>query len=137
MESISPYLLFKGNCEEAVNFYQNCLGGELSVRRFGDTEMPVDEEYKNKIMHAELTIGELKIMFSDGAPHRNVVSGDNIQINLGFDDEIKLEEVFNKLAEGGTVTMPIEVTFWQAKFGMLVDKFGIRWMLNCSLKNSV
>lgn len=135
MESISPYLFFQGNCEEAINFYHNCLGGEIAIQKFGDTEMPVEEEYKNKVMHAELTIGELKIMFSDGAPHKKITSGDSIQMNLGFQDEVELENVFNKLAEGGTITMPLEVTFWQAKFGMLVDKFGIRWMVNCSLKD--
>jgi len=136
MKTISPYLFFQGNCEEAVNFYKNCLGGELAIQRFGDTEMPVEDEYKNKIMHAELNIGDLKIMFSDGAPHKQINSGDNIQLNLGFEDESKQEEVFNKLAEGGTITMPLEITFWQAKFGMLVDKFGISWMVNCSLKEN-
>ncbi|MEO9885558.1 MAG: VOC family protein [Balneola sp.] len=135
MKWISPYLFFQGNCEEAITFYKNCLGGELAVQRFGDTEMPVEESYKDKIMHAELTIGDLKIMFSDGAPHKEITSGDNIQLNLGFDDEEELEKVFKKLAEGGTITMPLEVTFWQAKFGMLVDKFGVRWMVNCSLKD--
>ena len=133
MNLITPYLIFQGNCEEAINFYQHCLGGEVSVRRFGDTEMPVEDDYKNKIMHAELTFGEMKIMFSDGAPHKEITKGDNIQINLNFNDEVHLEDTFNKLAEGGTITMPIEVTFWNAKFGMLEDKFGIRWMVNYSL----
>lgn len=133
MNLITPYLLFQGNCEEAINFYQQCLGGELSVRRFGDTEMPVEDEYKNKIMHAELTFGVMKIMFSDGAPYKKIVKGDNIQINLNFEDEAELEETFEKLAVGGTITMPLEVTFWNAKFGMLIDKFGIRWMVNYSL----
>ena len=135
MNLISPYLIFQGNCEEAINFYQHCLGGELSVRRFGDTEMPVEDDYKNKIMHAELTLGEMKIMFSDGAPHKKIIKGDNIQINLNFDEEAKLEETFERLSVGGTVTMPLEITFWNAKFGMLEDKFGIRWMVNYLLKD--
>ena len=135
MNLISPYLIFQGNCEEAINFYQQCLGGEVSVRRFGETEMPVQDDYKNKIMHAELTFGEMKIMFSDGAPHKKIKKGDNIQINLNFDEETKLEETFQKLSVGGTVTMPLEITFWNAKFGMLEDKFGIRWMVNYLLKD--
>lgn len=134
MDLISPYLIFQGNCEEAVNFYHHCLGGELAIKRFGDTEMPVDEDYKDKIMHAELSIGDLKIMFSDGAPHKKITVGDNIQINLNFESENHMEKVFNNLAKGGKVTMPIDVTFWNAKFGMLEDKFGIKWMVNYSLK---
>jgi PhnB protein len=135
MNLISPYLIFQGNCEEAINFYQHCLGGEISVRRFGDTEMPVEDDYKNKIMHAELTLGDMKIMFSDGAPHKKIIQGDNIQINLNFDEEDLLEETFEKLSVGGTVTMPLEITFWNAKFGMLEDKFGVRWMVNYLLKD--
>lgn len=133
MNLITPYICFQGNCEEAINFYKDCFGGDISIRRFADTEMPVEEGYRNKVMHAELTIGDQKIMFSDGAPHRKVTTGDNIQINLNFDDENELEKVFNNLAEGGTITMPVEVTFWNARFGMLIDKFGIRWMVNYSL----
>jgi PhnB protein len=133
MNLISPYFFFPGNCEEAITFYHQCLGGELAIRRFGDTEMPVEDEYKNKIMHAELVFGDNKIMFSDGAPHKKIINGNNIQINLHFDDEQKLEQVFKKLSDGGNITMPLEVTFWNAKFGMLEDKFGIKWMVNYSL----
>ena len=134
MKWIAPYLFFQGNCEEAIIFYKKCLGGELAIQRFGDTEMPVEEEYKDKIMHAELTIGDMKLMFSDGAPYKKITAGDNVQINLGFDDETELENAFYNLAEKGKITMPLEITFWQAKFGMLIDKFGIHWMLNCSVK---
>ena len=73
-------------------------------------------------------------MFSDGAPYKKITAGDNVQINLGFDDETELENAFYNLAEKGKITMPLEITFWQAKFGMLIDKFGIHWMLNCSVK---
>ena len=133
MKSISPYLMFQGNCEEAMNFYHSCFGGTLEIRRFGDTEMPVEEDYRDKIMHGELKSDDFCIMFSDGAPHKKVEYGDNIQLNINFDDEEKTEAIFNKLADGGTVTMPLDVTFWNAKFGMLVDKFGIRWMVNCPI----
>ncbi|MBO6652334.1 MAG: VOC family protein, partial [Balneola sp.] len=91
--------------------------------------------YKNKVMHAELVIGNQKLMFSDGAPHKKVTVGDNIQINLNFENEDQMEKVFNNLAKDGKVTMPLEVTFWGAKFGMLLDKFGIRWMVNYSLSD--
>lgn len=133
MKSISPYLIFQGNCEEAINFYHDCFGGTIEIRRFRDTEMPVEDSYRDKIMHGELKIGDYCIMFSDGAPHKKVEYGDNIQLNINFEDENKIEQVFNKLAVGGAISMPLEVTFWNAKFGMLVDKYGIRWMLNCPL----
>ncbi len=137
MESITPYFFFQGNCEEATSFYHDCLGGKLEIKRFGESDMPVGDDYKNKIMHAELTLENgLKIMFSDGAPHKKVSTGNHIQINIGFEDEKETETVFNKLAEDGKITMPLEVTFWNAKFGMLVDKYGIQWMVNCPVTDS-
>jgi PhnB protein len=75
----------------------------------------------------------MKIMFSDGAPHKKITQGTNIQLNIEFSDPDKTEIIFNKLAEGGKITMPLEITFWNAKFGMLEDKFGIVWMVNCSM----
>lgn len=134
MKSLSPYLIFQGNCEEVMKFYQKCLGGTLNIRRFSDTEMPVEDDYRNKIMHGELKTDHFSLMFSDGAPHKKVDYGNNIQLNIEFEDEAKATSVFNKLAEGGTITMPFNETFWNAKFGMLIDKFGICWMVNCSIE---
>lgn len=137
MKTISPYLIFQGNCEEAITFYKKCFGGKVEIRRFGDTEMPVEDSYKDKVMHGELTVNDdIKIMFSDGAPHKKVSHGTNIQLNIEFKDPDIMESVFNKLAEGGKITMPVEITFWNAKFGMLVDKFGVLWMLNCQIEEN-
>ncbi len=135
MKSISPYLIFQGKSEEAMNFYHQCFGGKMEIRRFEDTEMPVEEDYRNKVMHGELKISDsLLLMFSDGAPHKQVTNGNNIQINLEFEDPNQTEVLFNKLSEGGEVTMQLQITFWNAKFGMLKDKYGIIWMFNCPVQ---
>lgn len=133
MKTIVPYLFFQGNCEEAMNFYQSCLGGEISVQRFGDTEMPVDEGHKNKIMHGELKTEHIHLMFSDGAPHKEITFGDNIQLSISLEEVKEQDRLFDALSDGGEVTMPLEKTFWGARYGMLKDKFGVRWMLNCEL----
>lgn len=134
MKNIVPYLFFPGNCEQAMNYYKECLDGEITgLQRFGDTEMPVDENYKQKIMHAELKAENIHIMFSDGAPHKKITEGDNVQLSLNLNSIEEQDLLFKKLSEGGEVTMPLEDTFWGARYGMLKDKFGIRWMLNCEL----
>ncbi|MEQ8524459.1 VOC family protein [Gracilimonas sp.] len=135
MKTIVPYLFFRGNCEEAMNYYKDCLGGEITVlQRFGDTEMPVDDDHKEKIMHGELKADGIHMMFSDGAPHKDIAVGDNVQLNINVQTEEEQDRLFELLSEGGEVTMPLEKTFWGARYGMLKDKFGIRWMLNCELE---
>ncbi|MBO6586041.1 MAG: VOC family protein [Gracilimonas sp.] len=134
MKTLVPYLFFRGNCEEAMNYYKECLDGEITaLQRFGDTEMPVDDEHKQKIMHGELKADGIHMMFSDGAPHKDITEGDNVQLNINIDSEEEQDRLFELLSEGGEVTMPLETTFWGARYGMLKDKFGIRWMLNCEL----
>ncbi len=133
MKKITTYLFFPGNCEEALGFYKDALGGTLrSMQRFGEAGMPVDDEYKDKIMHAELVMGDLNIMFSDGAPHKEIIEGNNVQLNLECESEEEQNRIFDALAEGGEVTMQLQDTFWNARFGQLIDKFGIHWMLNYS-----
>lgn len=128
---ITPYLFFPGNCEEAINFYQNVFKAELvSMQRFGEANMPVEEDYKEKVMHAELSFNNASIMFSDGAPHKEIKPGDNVHLNLNFENETKMRLTWGKLAEGGTIHMELQDTFWGAIFGQLEDKFGIRWMFN-------
>ncbi|MCP9290301.1 VOC family protein [Gracilimonas sediminicola] len=134
MKTLVPYLFFRGNCEEAMNYYKECLDGEITaLQRFGDTEMPVDDDHKQKIMHGELKADGIQMMFSDGAPHKDITEGDNVQLNINIDSEEEQDRLFELLSEGGEVTMPLETTFWGARYGMLKDKFGIRWMLNCEL----
>jgi len=133
---LNPYLNFAGNAEEAVNFYKNALGGEVvMISRYGDSPMPSDEDWKQKIMHARIVFGDNNIiMISDTMKGNEISTNGNIQLSIGLDDEAKTHEVFNKLAEGGTVTMPLAKQFWGDVFGMLKDKFGTSWMLNCTTK---
>ncbi len=129
-----PYLNFPGNTEEAMNFYQKALDGTLhDVGRFGDRNPDMPEDQKNRIMHARLSFGDNMLMFSDGMPGRPIREGDNISLSIGLDDEEKARAVFGALSEGGKVTMPMEKQFWGALFGMLIDRFGIQWMINCEL----
>jgi PhnB protein len=133
---LNPYLNFPGNAEEAINFYKNALGGEISqLGRFGESPMPCDEADKQKIMHARLTFDGNLIMFSDGMKGMQFASNGHIQLAVDVSDRPdELETIFNKMAEDGKVTMPLADQFWGSKFGMLQDKFGINWMFNCELK---
>ena len=129
------YLTFAGNCEEAINFYKEALGAEvLLVSRMGDSKMEIAEVLKNKIMHARLRIGENELYMSDTFDASSVKQGNNISLSIQIDDTVQLEKLFNGLSTGGTVKMPLEDTFWGARFGMFIDKFGIHWMMNCELK---
>ena len=134
---LTPYLHFEGNAEEVLNFYKNALDGEIvMLSRYGDSPMPVDEDWKNKIIHGRLKFGKSMIMVSDGPKGFKTTVNGNIQLSIEVEDENKMEEVFNKLAEGGKITMPLAKQFWGARFGMLVDKFGTGWMLNHEEKNN-
>lgn len=129
------YLTFAGNCEEALNFYKEAIGAEiLLVNRMGDSPMEIAENLKNKIMHARLRIGENELYMSDTFDPASLQQGNNVSLSIQIDDSTQLEKLFNNLSEGGTVKMPLQDTFWGARFGMFVDKFGIHWMMNCELK---
>ena len=132
---LNAYFNFDGNCEAAFKFYQQCLGGEIvAMMPFGETpaceHVPADQ--RDKIMHARLIIGEAALMGSDccGPEHPyEGVKGCSVAIQV--DDPARAEEIFNGLAEQGSVTMPLQETFWAARFGMLTDQFGVPWMINC------
>ena len=138
MKSINPYINFDGNCEEAFLFYQSIFGGEFPyIGRF--SEMPADGEFKvpesaaNKIMHVSLPIGNSVLMGCDSCegfgPPLQV--GNNFSVSANADSDEEVDRVFNALAEGGSVNMPPNKTFWGSYFGMLTDKFGINWMVSC------
>ena len=139
MKKLTPYLMFNGDCEEAMNFYKDALDGDIGyMGKYSESPMEVEDDFKNKIMHAELNFDGGKIMASDhlkGADFSGGTSGANVHLNLGFIDEDEMSETFNKLKEGGNVTMEIDEMFWGDKFGMLQDKYGIHWMFNCTKKS--
>lgn len=134
---LNAYLIFGGNAEEALNFYAAVFNGKIEqLGRYGESPMPCDEDYKDKIMHARLVFGDDNLlMISDDGKGNPVKTDGNIQLSIGMDDAVAMEVVFNKMAEGGTVSMPLQPMFWGATFGMLKDKFGISWMFNAENKN--
>lgn len=135
MAIINPYLTFDGNCETAFNFYRSVFGGEFNyIGRFKDmpAEYKVPDAEKEKIMHVSLPISkETVLMGSDssesfgGKPN----FGNNFSISISTPEKAEADRLFKALSEGGTVTMPMENAFWGDYFGMLVDKFGINWMV--------
>ena len=131
MKTLNAYLIFPGNCREAMNFYHECLGGEMvNMITFEGAPMEVEEKYKNNIMHAQLKSDAIDLMASDGKPGGTHISGNNISLSLNVTSEAEQDEIFEKLSKGGKIVMELEDTFWGARFGMITDKFGIQWMLN-------
>lgn len=128
---LTPYIHFAGNAEEALNFYKEVLNGEIvMLSRYGDSPVPADDDYKQKIIHARLVFGENMIMISDTFKGNAVHTNGNIQLSVDVPDKLQLETVFGKMAAGGKIVMPLQDQFWGATFGMLQDKFGVSWMFN-------
>lgn len=131
---IQPYLFFGGRCEEALEFYKQAIGAEVEmVMRFGESPEPpppgtVPEGYENKVMHASLRVGESVVMASDGCGEEPGFQG--FRLSIAVEIEAEADRVFNALAEGGEVDMPLSKTFWSPRFGMLTDRFGVNWMVN-------
>lgn len=132
MQAVIPYLTFKGNCREVIDFYAACFNGTLEqVSTFAELPTEVADEFKDKILHAVLKAGNLTLMFSDTTEATEAtVIGNSISMGLHFDDVATMQKTFDALAEGGIITMPLEDTFWGARFGKLSDKFGISWLFN-------
>jgi PhnB protein len=129
------YLTFTGNCEEALNFYRETLKGEIMhISYMGEGQMQVPENVKGKVMHARLKFAENELYMSDNFDPSSIKQGNNVSLSLQPTDLIEAESVFNSLSAGGNVIMPLQDTFWGARFGMFTDKFGIQWMVNCELK---
>jgi len=132
---LSPYLSFNDECEVAFKFYEQCLDGKIdAMMTYGNSPMAeqTPPEKLDKIMHASLTVGDTVLMGSD-APPNYFEKPQGFSVSLVLTDPDEAERVFNALAENGTVQMPIQETFWAARFGMLVDRFGTPWMINCDL----
>jgi PhnB protein len=131
MEQLIPYLNFNGNAAEALAFYAKALAGEVTFSTtFGEANMANDEAFKDKILHATFEAGKLKFMVSDCPPGVSVSPGNVVSLSLNFTDVETLEKTFTALSEAGYVTMPVQDTFWGARFGMAKDKYGVHWMVN-------
>jgi PhnB protein len=131
---INPYLIFNGDCKAAFTFYAESLKGQLeAMLTFGETPAAehVPKDLHNLIIHTRLAVGDQAIMGSDTTPDRPTDEMSGCSISLNVDSIQEAEQVFSALSEGGQVQMPLEATFWAARFGMLVDRFGVSWMINC------
>lgn len=131
--SVDPYLHFKGDCEAAFKFYAKCLGGRIEGT-FTYAQSPMAQqfppEWGSKLMHARMVIGDRVLMGMDATPDR-YREPNGFSLSVSVKDAAETDRVFNALVEGGKVTMPLQKTFWSVRFGMLVDRFGIPWMVNC------
>ncbi|MET7000523.1 VOC family protein [Chitinophaga defluvii] len=135
MASVNPYLNFNDTCEAAFNHYKSVFGGEfLTISRFSDSpaEYQGAPEEANKIMHVALPIGNNTILMGSDCPASwgRVSQGNSLSIAYNPDSEAAAKKAFEGLAAGGKVTMPLEKTFWGAYFGMVIDQFGVNWMIN-------
>lgn len=130
---INPYLSFKGECEAAFKLYEQCLGGQLgAIFRYAGSPMAdqAPADWQDKVMHASLTVGGQVLMGGDVAPER-YEEPKGFALSIQITSTADAERVFHELAKDGRVVMPLEKTFWAERFGQLVDRFGIPWLINC------
>jgi PhnB protein len=130
---LNPYLNFDGDCADAFRFYAECLGGRIvALQTHGDSPIAgqVPAAARDRILHARLEIGDQVLMGSDSPPGQHEQPR-GVWVSVQVAEPAEAERVFHALAEGGAVRMPLQETFWAARFGMLIDRFGTPWMVNC------
>jgi PhnB protein len=130
---LNSYLHFNGQCEAAFKFYEKALDGKIEgTFPYSSSPSPIDVPpgFQNKLMHATIVIGDQALMGMDAPPGR-YRKPEGFSVSIGLKDVAKAERIFRALLEGATITMPMQETFWAARFGMLTDQFGIPWMINC------
>ena len=130
---VNPYLSFKGDCEAAFKFYEQCLGARIgAIFRYGGSpaagQVPAD--WSDKVMHGNITFGEQVLQGADVAPQA-YEEPKGFSFSIQLTDTSEAERIFRELADGGRVLMQLEKTFWAERFGMVVDRFGIPWLINC------
>ncbi|AKJ41857.1 VOC family protein [Pragia fontium] len=131
---VQPYLFFNGNCEEALEFYQRSIGAEVTVlMRYCESPdaltIPVPDEWQDKILHANITVGQSQFMASDGQCDKNHASFSGFSLSLHAESKVEAERLFRSLSAGGKINLPFQRTFWSSGFGMLTDRFGVGWMV--------
>ncbi len=131
--SVEAYLFFGGQCEAALDFYKTAIGAQIgAIMRFNESPDPIPEGklqkgFEEKVMHSIFTVGDTKIMASDGMNEQSNFSG--FQLVLNVPTEADADRAFENLSNGGTVKMPLQKTFWSPRYGMLTDRFGVGWMV--------
>src|ERR1700694_3810291 len=127
---LNPYLNFKNDAREAMEFYKSVFGGTLNLQTFKDFHASQDPSEDDKIMHSVLEADGITFMASDTPDRMEYKPGTNFSMSLSGDDETELTGYYDRLADGGTVTMPLSKAAWGDTFGMVIDKFGITWLVN-------
>jgi PhnB protein len=137
MKGINAYLIFDGNCRQAMQFYAKNLGAKLDVMPFsaapcpeGQPAPPIPAEAKDRVMHARLVAGPVELMASDNMPGMPFVQGNNFWVSLQCDSVPEIEKLYNAFSEKAKIVQPLQKTFWAERFGMLTDQFGVNWMFN-------
>jgi PhnB protein len=135
--TLNPYLSFRDNAREVMEFYKSVFGGELAVNTFGEYQASQDPAEQDKVMHSSLTTdGGMVLMASDTPNGMDFTPGNNISVSLSGEDESELRRYWDGLIDGGTVAMPLEKAPWGDTFGMCVDKYGINWLVNVTEASS-
>ena len=131
---IQAYLVFNGNAGEAIAFYETVFESTAKVMTFGQApgnpDQPMPEEVKNRVIHGDLPVAGTSILFSDTFPGMPYAVGNNVTVMLAHEDGDVITKYFEALAVGGRVNMPLQETFFSAKYGQVTDKFGVVWQLN-------
>ena len=128
---LTPYLSFEGNAKQALEFYSEVLGAEITgLQTFGEADYPTPPEASDRVMHAQLKKGNISIMFSDTFPGQSVTVGSNISLTLEPESDEEIQNLYHALSKNGKVLNKLEDTFWGAKYGRVQDSFGIIWELN-------
>src|SRR4051794_14958274 len=128
---LNPYISFDGRAGEAMAFYRDIFGGELTTTTYGESGMAQESDDGNRVMHAQLDAPNgMTLMASDSPPGMPHQPPAGVSLSLSGDDEAQLSGYWDRLADGGTVTMPLEAAPWGDKFGMVTDRYGVPWMVN-------
>jgi PhnB protein len=128
---LNPYLNFRGNARDAMEFYKEVFGGELKMQTFAEFHASQDPSEDDQIMHGDLEARNgMRLMGADVPKRMEFQPGTNVSMSLSGESEPELRGYFDKLAEGGTVMMPLEKAMWGDTFGMLTDRFGVQWLVN-------
>jgi PhnB protein len=139
MVKVNPYITFMGNCEEAFNFYRQVFGGDFQfIGRYKDIPSADRQNFKDaddKIMHVSLPISKETILMGCDSPDETVL-GNNISLSIDTDSRDEADRIFTSLSDRGQIKMAMNETFWGAYFGMLEDRFGIQWLINCDIKKA-
>lgn len=131
MKRVQPYLTFRGECQEALNFYKDCFDAEIQNREtYEGKDIDIPGNYRNKLQHAELKGKGIHIMAYDASPDTPLNEGNQVQLSVDLDSKEETDALFKKLSEGGQVVTQLQETSWDAYYGRLRDKYGVYWMLN-------